>query len=140
MDRRIPTADYPQSKQCKMSPLCSPICEQTMTCRHYSVLHRKSNYQGNGHDRKPTNTPQISKTCKDLFGARITTTPQTHCMGSCNRALTRSSRHAPRKITTANTSRDQRSTEICRGTPKTQYHPTILEPIRCKLLLCEEER
>ena len=140
MDRLIPAAHHPQGQQCQTSPICPTISKQTKTCRHNSIFHWKSNHWKHRDRQNPEHSPRISKTCKDILGARIATPSQTHHMGPCHRITPWSAGHTPRTAPPTNPSRNRGSTKIRRRTPQTKYNPAVLEPLCSKFLLRKEER
>ena len=93
------------------------ISKQTKTPQYHSILYWESHNRNHRDRRKPKHTTRIPKTCKDILRTRITTTSQTHHLGSHHRTTPRGPRHTPRATFTADSGRDRGSTKVRGRTP-----------------------
>ena len=139
MDRLLTITHHISSPKRQTSPIHTTNSQQTTTCCEGPLLHWQSHGGKHNHRREAKHPRPIPMTCQNIFRTRIPETTQTHSMGPCYRTTSGSSQYPTRTPLTSHPRRNHRSEEVRGGTPATEYHSTIMEPLRSQLFLCQKE-
>src|SRR5258708_31059655 len=83
---------------------------------------------------------QISEAQESIQRRGIAKTTSAYHLGSCHRTTPGSSCLPTRMTPPPHSKRNCRGAEVRSRTPKERDNPRIMEPLRCKFLLCQKER